>query len=179
MCWGSLVKLLTFRKHAREHTDHRTLILTTNYPHTHTQTHTHTDLGDEDNDDTVLLLGGTELWHQRAERVGQVGVNLPLNAGNPHHYGDCNTHTQREQKGAFRWRHCFCHRAVMRAATEERADGGESAEKTDEEQQSSKNIDRWTIVYTQEDSSTNIQQQTTGRSKVTEAAISLLAYGSY
>ncbi len=68
---------------------------------------------------------------------------------------------------------------MLRAATEERADGGEAAEKTDEEQQSSKNIDRWTIVYTQEDSSTNIQQQTTGRSKVTEAAISLLAYGSY
>lgn len=56
---------------------------------------TETDLSDEDHDDAVVLLGGAELGHQRAERVRQVGVDLPLHAGDAHHYRDC---TQRRHQ---------------------------------------------------------------------------------
>ena len=66
------------------------------HTHSHTHTDTHTDLCYEDDNDTVFLLSSAELWHQRAEGVGQVGVDLPLHTGNPHHYGDWK-HTHRKQ----------------------------------------------------------------------------------
>lgn len=46
-------------------------------------------LSDEDDDDRVLLLLLRELGDEGAEGVCQVGVHLPLHAGDSHHDGHC------------------------------------------------------------------------------------------
>lgn len=53
-------------------------------------------LSNQDNDHAVLLLLLGELRDQRVECVRQVGVHLPLHAGDSHHDGHCQS-----QEGAF------------------------------------------------------------------------------
>lgn len=57
-------------------------------------------LGNEDHNDAVVFFNLTELWHQRAQSVCQIGVHLPLHAGHAHHYRHWKTDRTLGHSGA-------------------------------------------------------------------------------